>query len=620
VLAYHLFLGDSRSGPRLLSGLTGLATYTALHAASALTGPFHEALLVGQPRLLFRWRRAVEAWRYGSGADWAPHAAAAAAAEGRQPEQQRPATPAGGMVGGLDAAADGQLQQQGGLGQSVVHAVPLATAGPPRGPIVAFGAVNPDSAAAAAAAAAAEGASEEEGATAGLKAVVDADWLWDVTHSVDTHEDAMAEGWEAPGPAAAAAAAALQSEDTHEDALLMEGLRLSTSSSSSKRHEAAVAGAVEQFTALGSSAAAAAAAGKAAVPRGGPVEWSVDTYEDSLLEDSSSSMPTAAAGPQQGDSGDWYATHSQDNNEDSLMDGWDMAPAAAATPAAAAAGDAGDPSKWSVDTYEDSMLKGVAAAAVSEAEWDATHSQDNNEEDLLGPASTWGNPKAAAGAGTHPRGVSGDVAGDAVIIGGVAVSPVYHSQDTYEEDLLAAAAGVDVVVTPPAAAPGADAAAAGREGSTTAGTKSSSGTSSSTGARGGPVVGFLVVKQAESADQADSGAQESEGDVYPGPVAEGCGAMAAQSTPAGSGSSSTGSQAPSKRSAGSSSSSSSSPPGPQQGSKSSKSSSSGQQRGAGEGAPAPKPGSWRGTWRPHPGGGKGSRRLSDLEQGPDEGV
>jgi hypothetical protein len=126
---------------------------------------------------------------------------------------------------------------------------------------------------------------------------------------------------------------------------------------------------------------------------------------------------------------------------------------------------------------------------------------------------------------------------------------VYHSQDTYEEDLLAAAAGVDVVVSPPAAARGAEPGAAGAEGSTTAGTKSSSSSGSGTGARGGPVVGFLVVKQAESAEQADSGAQEGEDDMSQGLVAEDVGAMAAQSTPAASGSS-TGSQAPCKHTAG----------------------------------------------------------------------
>jgi hypothetical protein len=114
-------------------------------------------------------------------------------------------------------------------------------------------------------------------------------------------------------------------------------------------------------------------------------------------------------------------------------------------------------------------------------------------------------------------------------------SPVDHSQDTYEEDLLAAAAGVDVVVTPPAAARGAEPGAAGREGSTTAAPKSS-GTSGSRGARGSP-----VVKQSGSADQAGSGAQETEGYICQGPVAEGGGAMSAQGTPARSGSSSTGS-------------------------------------------------------------------------------
>jgi hypothetical protein len=76
----------------------------------------------------------------------------------------------------------------------------------------------------------------------------------------------------------------------------------------------------------------------------------------------------------------------------------------------------------------------------------------------------------------------------------------------------------------------------------------------SIGARDGPVVGFLVVNQAESAEQADSGAQEVERNTYQGPVADGCGAMGA-----GSGSSSTGSQASPKRSADGNSSSSSSP-------------------------------------------------------------
>lgn len=38
LLSYSRFLNDTRSAPRLLAGLAGLAAYSALHAATPLTG------------------------------------------------------------------------------------------------------------------------------------------------------------------------------------------------------------------------------------------------------------------------------------------------------------------------------------------------------------------------------------------------------------------------------------------------------------------------------------------------------------------------------------------------------------------------------------------------------
>ncbi|WIA16783.1 hypothetical protein OEZ85_013431 [Tetradesmus obliquus] len=94
LLSYSRFLNDTRSAPRLLAGLAGLAAYSALHAATPLTGPLHEALLSRlSPRLLYAWHRYADAWRYGSGADWAPAAAAAAAADtGAAPSGARDVT------------------------------------------------------------------------------------------------------------------------------------------------------------------------------------------------------------------------------------------------------------------------------------------------------------------------------------------------------------------------------------------------------------------------------------------------------------------------------------------------------------------------------------------------
>eukprot|EP00883_Tetradesmus_obliquus_P008488 jgi/Sobl393_1/19202/SZX60596.1 len=93
LLSYSRFLNDTRSAPRLLAGLAGLAACSALHAATPLTGPLHEALLSRlSPRLLYAWHRYADAWRYGSGADWAPAAAAAAADTGAAPSGARDVT------------------------------------------------------------------------------------------------------------------------------------------------------------------------------------------------------------------------------------------------------------------------------------------------------------------------------------------------------------------------------------------------------------------------------------------------------------------------------------------------------------------------------------------------
>lgn len=67
-----MFLGDTRGASRLVRGLAGLWLYGVLHAATPLTGPLHEVLLAGSPRLLYRWHRYTDAWRFGSGSDWVP--------------------------------------------------------------------------------------------------------------------------------------------------------------------------------------------------------------------------------------------------------------------------------------------------------------------------------------------------------------------------------------------------------------------------------------------------------------------------------------------------------------------------------------------------------------------
>lgn len=69
LLDMTLFMRSATAGTMFASNFAQLALYDTLFRVTKVVAPVHERLL--PPRLLYRWRRLVEAFEYGSANDYA---------------------------------------------------------------------------------------------------------------------------------------------------------------------------------------------------------------------------------------------------------------------------------------------------------------------------------------------------------------------------------------------------------------------------------------------------------------------------------------------------------------------------------------------------------------------
>ena len=476
LLSYSQFLGDTTSGPRLIKAMAGLAAYTLLHSTSAVTGPLHELLLARNPLLLYRWHRYMDAWQYGSGQDYKPAAAVAppppaaaaavvgggggrdsTAAIGNDAHRSSSSGDHGDPADGNSRAVVNGRKEERAVGSSSTKesisstasapadleqqpnrhtAEPTATATMsycrPFGPVIATASFT-------------TGSHSSSSSSSGGSEGQEGQEAWAMTHSVDTHEEAMfgyedgmLVGLELTAEGLAALDPSRYSVDTYEEGLEGE-LRFKVSGTAGAAATVAVADLTHSVDTYEDSLLVGYELGAEGLAALDPSRLSVDTYEEGLEGEvtysSSKSKAAAAAGAGTGG----YASHSIDTYEDSLLVG---------TNAAAAALASDDPSRYSVDTYEEGLntqltFKTAAAPTVGTvAAGGAGAAKQAAATSAVAAAATSAVAAAATAATTGATittaatGAAATAAPAAATAEGVSIGDAIHSVDTYEDSLL----------------------------------------------------------------------------------------------------------------------------------------------------------------------------------------